>query len=177
MNRRVWIKQVIIAGGSTLFLPACINDEGASSVALENISITDKQEQLLADLCEAIIPQTDTPGAKALNLHQFILKMFDDCYDKPQQQSLVFGLKQLNNYAKDNAEQTFSQLTQDKKLVLLKKITTDEAADKDLKLFLAETRKWIIKGYSTSEYVLTKINTYELVPGRFHGCVEINKAN
>ena len=175
-NRRIWIKQVLIAGGGVLILPACMSDEGASSVALLNIRITGKQELLLAELAETIIPATDTLGAKALNLHHFVLKMFDDCYDKPEQIKIGNGLKQFNSYAQKYTGSAFDKLKVEKQLALLRELSKDDTAAEDLQVFLKETRRWIIKGFETSEYVMTKLIPYEMVPGRFHGCFPITKA-
>lgn len=176
MNRRIWIKQITLAGGGMLILPACLNDKGGVSVALKSISITAKEEKLLAEITEAIIPETKTPGAKSLNLHQFLLKMVDDCYDKQQQEKYLSGLRQLNSYSKENAEQPFNELKQDEKLSLFRNIRDGKSQKEHLQYFLSETRRWVMKGYDTSEYFMTKIIPYELVPGRFHGCVKILQA-
>ena len=176
MNRRIWIKQMAVAGGGLLLLPACRNDDGAVSVTLKNITVTAKEEMLLAEIVEAIIPATDTPGAKALNLHQFVLKMFDDCYDETQQQKIIAGLRQINDDADENFDRYFIKLTTEQKLELFGEIASHKSVDYQPKFFLNETRRWTIKGYETSEYVMTKIIPYELVPGRFHGCVKITKS-
>jgi len=176
MTRRIWIKKVLIAGGGVLILPACMSDEGASSVELLNIRITAKEELLLAELAETIIPATNTFGAKALNLHHFVLKMFDDCYDKPEQVKLTNGWKQLNPYAEKYAESVFEKLKTEQKLTLLRELSKNDIAPEDLKFFLKETRRWVIKGFETSEYVMTKLIPYEMVPGRFHGFFPITKA-
>jgi len=176
MTRRIWIKKVLIAGGGILILPACMNDEGASSVELLNIRITAKEELLLGELAETIIPSTDTLGAKALNLHHFVLKMFDDCYGKPEQAKLTNGWKQLNPYAEKYSDSVFEKLKTEQKLTLLQELSKNDIAPEDLKFFLKETRRWVIKGFETSEYVMTKLIPYEMVPGRFHGCFPITKA-
>ena len=165
-----------MAGGGLLLLPACKNEEGAVSVSLKNISITPKEETLLAEIAEAIIPATDTPGAKALNLHQFVLKMFDDGYEKAQQQKIIAGLQQVDDFAKETAGQRFTKLTAGQKENVCRGMANHQSEDNELKLFLTETRRWVIKGYSTSEYVMTRLVPYELVPGRFHGCVPVTKA-
>ena len=164
-----------MAGGGLLLLPACMNEEGAVSVPLNNISITHKEEMLLAEIAEPIIPATDTPGAKALNLHQFVLKMFDDCYEKAQQEKIMAGLRQVDDFAKETAGQRFSKLTAGEKVNVCRGMANHQSADSELKLFLTETRRWVIKGYSTSEYVMTRLVPYELVSGRFHGCVPVTK--
>ena len=50
-------------------------------------------------MVETIIPATDTPGAKALNVHQFIQKMVADCYAKTAQETLQKGLDSLDGLA------------------------------------------------------------------------------
>jgi hypothetical protein len=177
MNRRVWIKQTMIVGGAIMILPACMQDKGAVSVGLKNIAITGKDERLFAEITEMIIPETTTLGAKSLNLHQFVLKMFDDCYDQKQQDAIVSGLKQFDSFAKTHAGDQFTALNGDQKLEVLRAIAQTKPINNELRYFLNETRIWTMKGYLTSKYVLTEINHYEMVPGRFHGCVTINKAH
>ena len=167
---------MIIAGGGLLFLPACKHEKGASLVVLKNISITAKEEDLLAEIAETMIPATDTPGAKALNLHQFVLKMMDDCYDKEEQKKIVSGLRTVNSYSEKSKGNSFKDLSRGNKLAVLREIGKDKSKDSELNFFLLQTRKWLVKGYETSEYVLTKITPYELVPGRFEGCKKITKA-
>jgi hypothetical protein len=175
MHRRIWIKQVLIVGGGVLILPACNNEEGASSVALRNISITRKEEGLLSEIAETIIPATDTPGAKALNLHQFVLKMMDDCYDNEEQKKILTGFKEFDNYCKKTTGNRFVDLSKENKLSTLKAIGKGQAPNNDLKFFLDQVRRWTIRGYDSSEYVLTKINPYQLAPGHFEGCKQITK--
>ena len=175
MNRRVWIKQILLASGGIVLIPACFQDEGAVSVLLKRINITGREESLFADFVEAILPETDTPGAKSLNIHQFVLKMFDDCYNEEEQEKLISGLRELNNFSEDTFSDKFTDLPQNKKLEILNKISAGLSVDGTLKFFLEETKSWTIKGFTSSEYFLTKITSYELVPARFHGCVPLKK--
>jgi len=177
MDRRVWIKQVVFIGGAILIMPACAQDEGALYVSLKNIAINSNDEKLLSEITETIIPETTIQGAKSLNLHQFVLKMFDDCYDPKHQDIIVSGLQQFDGFAKRFAGDQFAALNENQKLEVLRTVAQNKRLNNDLKYFLNETRLWTIRGFSTSKYVLTKINPYEMVPGRFHGCITINKTH
>lgn len=174
MQRRIWIKQITIVGGGLFFLPACKNDDGSSSVPLKNISVSSKEENLLAEITETIIPATDTPGAKEMNLHQFALKMIDDCYDKEDQRKILAGLRSFDRYSKDISGKSFHELSVDKRLHILRQAAADKSKT-NIQYFIDQLRKWTIRGYETSEYVLTKITPYHLVPGRFAGCKKITK--
>jgi len=95
MDRRTVIKNLaLVIGGATL-LPSCIKGSG-NYIPLKHINITADQEKLISDICETIIPKTDVPGARELNLHVFVLKMLDDCYKKKDQQAIMKGLGEFN---------------------------------------------------------------------------------
>jgi hypothetical protein len=53
-----------------------------------------------------------------------------------------------------------------------KKIPGDE-----LNFFYSTARKLTILSYSSSQYFLTKVQVYELVPGRWHGCVPVTASS
>ena len=59
--------------------------------------------------------RTDIPGAKALNVHHFILKMVDDCQDKESQQQFISGLSIIEKAVKEKYPNIkvvkFSELT------------------------------------------------------------------
>lgn len=79
------------AVGGLISLPAWANSWTAETVRSTRQLLARQQADLLADMAETIIPATDTPGAKALNVHQFIQKMIKDCYEPKAQQTLRTG--------------------------------------------------------------------------------------
>src|SRR4051794_13486239 len=107
LNRRSAIKQFLIVSVGITFLPAC-RGENKPSIALKNIEIDGDGEKLLAEMSEAIIPATNTLGAKDLSAHLFALKMLDDCYTKEDQQKFVGGLKEFEKMAKQKTEKSFT---------------------------------------------------------------------
>lgn len=62
----------------------------------------------MAELCETILPATDTPGAKDLSAHLFVLKMIDDCYKKDHQQQFSNGLKDFKDKTKQDFDKGFA---------------------------------------------------------------------
>ena len=88
MNRRAVIKNLALVIGSAILLPSCLKNDGTPVVALKHLNINSDQENLIGDVCETIIPKTNTPGAKDLNVHLFVLKMLDDCYTKKDQKTI-----------------------------------------------------------------------------------------
>ena len=94
MNRRTAIKQLFIVAGGLTILSSCLNDGGAS-IVLNKLKISAADEQFLGDLADILIPKTDTPGGKDLNLHLFVMKMVDDCESPENQQKFVGGFNKL----------------------------------------------------------------------------------
>ncbi|MEJ7664267.1 MAG: gluconate 2-dehydrogenase subunit 3 family protein [Hymenobacter sp.] len=80
--------------GTAALLPGCLSQterEQPASMPLKHIALTARDETLLTNVCETLLPRTDTPGAKDLRLPQYVLKMLDDCTPPKDQQTFVAG--------------------------------------------------------------------------------------
>nr|GFC11648.1 hypothetical protein [Tanacetum cinerariifolium] len=88
MNRRLAVKHVALLAGAAVVLPSCFSQtkNPEQAAALQPAALTASQQQLVADVCETLIPRTDTPGAKDLGLPQYVLKMLNDCTPPKEQQ-------------------------------------------------------------------------------------------
>jgi hypothetical protein len=150
-----------------------MEDKTKSAILLKNFSIDGEQENLLEELMETILPKTSTPGAKDIYAHLFALKMLDDCYKKEDQQKFVGGMKQFQKKAKSELNASFVKATLPQRHTLLKKIEADKNSKDDLAYFYSTTKQLAIQAYTTSQYYLTKVQVYEMVPGRYHGCVPV----
>ena len=87
MKRRIVVKNIVLTIGASIVLPAWANAWNHNSLRDNHFNIF-SQENLLAEIVEIIIPKTNTPGAKELNVQQFIPKMVMDCYDKKSPSNL-----------------------------------------------------------------------------------------
>jgi len=159
MDRRQVIRHFLVVGAGLAFMPSCVYKEGKVSIQLKSIQINPDQESFLKHLADAIIPPTDTPGAAELGSHLFALKMVDDCFEKQEQSRFIAGLKKLQGKEPDPAD-LMSAAEQEK--------------DEDALAFLKAYRRLVIQGYTQSEYVLTNLLPYQLVPGKYYGCVPVD---
>lgn len=166
MKRRVVLKQLAFLTTGSLFLPSVIIQ--GCSAPLKSSEDTSEIELLLACVAETIIPETDTLGAKELNVHLFVMKMIDDCYDVHVQERFMKGLAQLNELCKRRYGERFENSSSTERLALLADIQNGEG-DKDAEYFLSLMKKLTIQGYLDSEYVMTNLIKYELVPARYNG--------
>lgn len=176
-NRRSAIRQLFYISAGALILPSCLQDKSKSAILLKNMSIDAAQEKLLEELTETILPAGSTPGAKDIYAHLFALKMLDDCYKKEDQQKFVRGLKQFQSRTKKDWNKSFVEATPAQRQSLLKTIEANKGSKDDLAYFYATTKRLTIQAYTTSEYYLTKVQVYEMVPSRYHGCVPVRPLN
>jgi hypothetical protein len=176
MNRRSVIKNLVVFTGGIFILPACSTETKPTSILLKNIKINSDQERLIEELAETILPESDTPGAKSLGLHSFILKMVDECHDEKDRVNFVSGLSDLETYVENNYDQAFYKCSKSQKEEILNYLEQLKA-DNSVKEFYSIAKHQIINGYKNSEYFMTNIRVYELVPGRYNGFYKVNPAN
>lgn len=173
MQRRTLIKQLAFAYGALLLIPSCMPDKDKASVLLKKISIDGDQEKLLAALSETIIPKTDTPGAQDISAHLFVLMMVDDCYKADDQHKYLSGLKAFQANTKRQFSKAFTDCSPKEKEMLLTELEAKKSNDADLNYFYSTTKRLTIQAYTTSQFYLTNVQVYKLVPGKYQGCVPI----
>ncbi|WP_033566090.1 gluconate 2-dehydrogenase subunit 3 family protein [Sphingobacterium sp. SYP-B4668] len=161
MNRRTAVKQLFIIAGGLALMPSCLREQGGTSIDLHVIKMTAQDEAFLANLVDMLIPETDSPGGKKLNLHLFVMKMVDDCHSPEDQKAFLEGLaiarKELDGKSPDHLKTYFEG--------------QEKAEEKSP--FYGIFKRRTIQGYLNSEYVMKNKLIYELVPGRYNGEMKI----
>jgi hypothetical protein len=161
MNRRTAVKQLFIIAGGLALLPSCLREQGGTSITLHSIDMSAEDEAFLADLVDRLIPETDSPGGKKLNLHLFVMKMVDDCHSPEDQQAFLEGLsaarKELDGKSTDGFKSYFDG---------------QESVEKKAPFYRIFKRR-TIQGYLNSQYIMKNKLVYELVPGRYNGEMKI----
>jgi len=175
MKRREALRYVMMATATAVVLPSCVfNKKKEASVSLKNLPITGDQEETLAQITETLIPETDIVGAKSLGAHLFVLKMVNDCYDPKTQESFMKGLGQVDDITDKKFGKSFGECTVPEREEILKSFDAKEASIPAEALeFYQLTRRHTIQAFMSCEYVMTKIEGYEYLPGRFNGCVDV----
>lgn len=177
VTRRSAIRQLFCISAGALIIPSCMEDKSKSSILLKNFTIDSDQEKLLAELAESIIPKTSSPGAKDIYAHLFALKMVDDCYNKEDQKKFVNGLEAFQKKAKRELDRTFLEAAPEERNSFLKKVEAEKNAKDELAFFYSSVKRLTVQAYTTSEYYMTKVQVYEMVPSRYHGCVPVKAEN
>ena len=129
---------------------------GGAPVTWQPELLSPAQGAVLAEVVETILPQTDTPGAKAARVHVFVDLALKRCATADQQRSAVTALDALGP--------GFASLPPAERETRVK--TIDPAA-------LLLIRDLTLLGYFTSEVGATQALAYIPVPGDYRGCVQL----
>lgn len=171
MQRRVALRNLAVAAGGLLNLPAWANGWNQTTVESASPFLSTKPADALAAMVDTLIPATDTPGAKELAVPQFIQKMVADCYDQAAQDNVKKGLAALDELARQTYNKPFADGDAEQRTALLTRLA--QTTDADQKTFYALVKGLTIRGYTTSEYVMTNLMHFEPTPGYYHGCVPV----
>lgn len=176
MKRRDVVKTLVIIGAGAVVLPGCNNGKTSATIKLKNITITGNDEEILAALCEAIIPESaNFIGAKSLNSHAFVLRMMDDCQPPEKQKFFAEGLKQLKEVTEKKIGSSFAKCNNKQQIRILKEL---EAGIKDennkAAQFYSMVKAYTLQSFTSSQKFMIDIKHYKMVPGsNFKGCVKI----
>jgi len=130
-----------------------------------SVPVGAEQQRLLAEVADTIIPTTDTPGAKAAEVEQFIVRVMRDCYQREEQEKFYAGLAKLNADCRTAHGKGFSELDAAGKNEMVKQATGNNTE------FFKVMKQLTVAGYFTSEIGATKALEYLPIPGRFEGDV------
>jgi len=110
MDRRELLKMIaVVTGGAVIggdiFLSGCkVADKPAAGFTNDIITLLD-------EVGETIIPATNTPGAKAAKIGEFMKVMVTDCYTENQQTTFMNGTKTLVEACKKATGKSFMDCT------------------------------------------------------------------
>jgi len=169
VSRRVLLKQLALASAGIALAPSFISCSSKRSSLYKDIVLTEDQDGMLALISETIIPKTKTPGAADTSVHEFCVKMINDCLSKKDQEKFIKGLDQFNTAAKND----FTSMDSAGRLKFLTELN-ERKSEEDVDFFFKTMKGLTLRGYTSSEYFLTNVQGYKIIPGRFQGCVPLN---
>ena len=119
MNRRDALKSVVLLMGGTVLGSTAILTGCAPDSQLKDLNFSAEDLSFLDEIGETIIPTTDTPGAKATKIGEFIQMMVKECYDADQQTTFINGLNTIRTNFKAEKGVEFMEGTPEDRLAFL----------------------------------------------------------
>jgi len=181
MDRREALKATTLflgysltAGAASALLGGC---KAETSSDWQPKTLGNQEADLLAEICETILPKTDTPGAKDALCHRYIDEMLTNFYSKDKQSYFIESLQVFDDKSKSKYSKAFVALNTSEREEILSILAKeaneykDETGEKP-HIFRA-VKGSTISGYFTSE-VGAKGGLCEFlaVPGPYQGCID-----
>lgn len=135
------------------------------------------QNATVVALCDAILPATDTPGAKAALVNEFIDLLLADWYEAADRDRFLAGLSDLDVRARAAFGKDFVDGTPSDQAGLLTALDDETAhwnaapeQSRGPQPFYRHIKWLTLFGYYTSETGAEQEQHYQIVPGRYVPC-------
>jgi len=154
-------------------------------------TLTPHQDAVVSSIAEWIIPQTDTPGAKAARVNEFIDLILTEWYDPDDRSRFVAGLDDVdrqtrNLYGKDFLDCSSLQQEQlltmfDEQLIQRRQGEVHGARRRGQKYapadqsFFYAMKQLTLVGYFTSEEGAKQALHYQVIPSRHEACAPLEE--
>lgn len=180
MNRRELLQRTaILIGGSLLGADSLL----AKNVDWDNLEFGPEgkgiglfgksQVKLINEIAETIIPSTNTPGAKAAKVGQFMATIVSDCYEPEKQKLFMEGLATLQAACQQKYKKSFMKCSPAQRTEFLEGLDSTQREFQKMKKanepnhYFRVIKDLVLWGYFTSEIGATQALRNIEYPGRY----------
>ena len=143
------------------------------------------QNLTVTTISELIIPQTNTPGAKAARVNEFIDLILTDWYDEEEKATFMTGLADIDSRARELHGKDFVNCGEKQQVEMLQALDDQVAARAENarrkrnlppeKNFFFMMKQLTLIGYYTSQVGFEQELHEEIIPARHAGCVPLEE--
>ncbi|MEE4174202.1 MAG: gluconate 2-dehydrogenase subunit 3 family protein [Xanthomonadales bacterium] len=168
---------VAFTGGAGLLAAVLPADAEARQALARERGFTDTDIAWLEEVADTLLPETETPGAKAAATGAFIALMVEDTYTAAEQARFREGMRTLEQWAAEEKGAGFLDLPVDGRLAVLEHFDAEQHAymadkpDEALAHPFRMFKELCLLGYFTSEIGYRQAQRYQETPGRYDPCV------
>ncbi len=141
------------------------------------------QNHTVVSIAEMIIPATDTPGATAAKVNEFVDLALSEWMDVKEQARFLLGIGELDDRCRKRFTKEFTGCTPDQQSEMLQLVDAEVAGSRDAEKqgmhleptpsqgFFQMLKRLTLLGYYTSEIGDAEELHNPIIPGRYDGCV------
>ncbi len=138
------------------------------------------QSETVATIAEMIIPTTDTPGARAAQVHRFVDLLLAEWAPEDDRKQFLDGLADVDARARAASATDFLSATEAQRGAILTALDAEAQERRKAKSdapppFFERMKFLTVYGYCTSEVGATAELHYEVIPGSYSGCTELGR--
>ena len=191
MQRRDVLKMLAAGAAVPIFSPPVLaffrEAQGQVGTGYKLRTLNPHQNATVVTMTDLIIPETDTPGAKAARVNEFVDVILTEWATEEERQRFLAGLANVDKDSNELFGKDFVDATPKQQVTLLRAMDDAAAAargpvrqkhgntvpepDAQLKGDFYEVFRGItLHGYYTSEIGFTQELKLKIIPGEQHGC-------
>ena len=151
------------------------------------------QNATVVTMTDLIIPETDTPGAKAVRVNEFIDLILTEWAHEDERQKFLSGLEDIDKRSNAIFGKNFIDGTPVQQEAVLSELDQRYAIDREDRAahpyvrrphnaeftgdFFGVVKRLTLYGYYTSEVGFTQELRKQIIPGAYHGCTPVTGAS
>jgi hypothetical protein len=170
-RRTLLLGAVLLVGGAAALTRFTRNPAASGDAA--GPALTAEQFALLEQVCEMIIPTTDTPGAIVAGVPGFIREMLEHWSSAKSRAEIVGVLADIDRLAWSRSGAAFLELPPERRLDVVSAVDADGVSRQDPGY--GKFKYLVLVGYYQSAIGATQELRYELVPGAWRSCVPLSE--
>lgn len=181
MKRREVIKRTAALTGVALGAPllatllsGCKTDTIAKIPNYSYGFFKDKEQSLLVNLIDLILPRTNSPSASDVGVHKIIDSMVANIYDDESKKEYRENFDVLQGYL--IAKEFDSKNDEEKESILLELMNEDRDHSAGAEKALLALKQQTVSYYLSTEEVGTEFLTFLPVPGKYQACMSVEEA-
>ena len=137
------------------------------------------QYQTVTRMAEVILPETDTPGATAAHVNDFIDLILTEWYEEDERKRFLAGLEQTDKQSANRFGKAFVDLAPGQQAEIVRGLDDEMAAaiegrgngGNNSDNFFHAMKRLTLTGYFTSEAGAEQELHFKIIPGHYDGCV------
>lgn len=177
----------LIPRESYAILRSARSEVDSGSGALRTLSA--KQDATVTRMAELILPETDTPGARAARVNEFIDLILTEWYNPEERARFLDGLANVDAVSQKYFGRDFTECEEAEQVKMLTEFDQAMAAEAEtLKSrpraarmeppqpthnFFHMFKQLTLTGYFTSEVGAKQALHFQMVPGHYDGCIPL----
>ena len=131
------------------------------------------QNELVTMVAEMIIPETDTPGATAVHVNEFVDLLLAEWSSDEDRDRFLKGLEAIDHQSRATYGKRFVELGQSERVLTLQALDGARDAQEGAGRAFSELKRVTVYAYFTSEPVQKNVLRTQIWPGRYDGCVGV----
>jgi len=135
--------------------------------------LTPEQNELVTQIAEMIIPETDTPGATSVHVNEFVDLLLAEWSNDEDRTRFLAGLDGIDHETSATYGKRFVELAEPDRVVTLRALVAMRDAQAGAGRAFGELKRLTVYAYFTSETVQKNVLKTVMWPGRYDGCVSV----